>query len=330
MRAITQRAYGSAEVLKLEHIDRPEIDADQVLLQVVAAGLDRGVWHLMAGEPYLVRLMGYGFTKPKNSVPGLDVAGRVVAVGADVTRFGPGDEVFGIADGAFGEYAAADEAKLVHKPANVTFQTAAVATVSGITALEALTAVGHLEAGQRVLVIGASGGVGSFAVQIAKALGATVTGVASTQKLEFVRSLGADAVFDYTTGEISDIGQNFDLVVDIGGRNRLSQLRRVVTRAGTLVIVGGENGGRFTGGVGRQIRAVLLSPFVKQRLTFFVSEESRTFIDPLAQYLADGVVVPAIGQSYALDEVPEALERMEAGDLVGKAVVTVASDDPST
>ena len=323
MRAVTQRVYGSADVLEVGRVERPTIDADQVLVEVVAAGLDRGVWHLMTGQPYLVRLAGYGLRRPKQPVLGSDVAGRVVEVGADVTRFAPGDEVMGIADGSFAEYAVADAAKLVLKPASLSFEQAAVATISGITALQALTTVGQVRPGQRVLVIGASGGVGSFAVQIATALGAEVTGVASTQKLDLVRSLGAVAVLDHTRHAITDLDERFDLVIDTGGRNRLVHLRRVLAPRGTLVIVGGEGGGRITGGIGRQLRAAMWSPFSRQRMAFFVSDEDRRFIEPLAGYLADGSVVPAIGRRCSLDEVPDAIRRMEAGKLSGKTVITV-------
>ena len=323
MRAITQRAYGTAEVLELETIDQPTIASDEVLIEVDAAGLDRGVWHLMTGMPYLIRLMGYGLTRPKIPVPGMDVAGRVVEVGADVTRFAVGDEVFGIGTGTFAEFAVAKEAKLVHKPDTISFDEAAVSTISGITALQALTTVGRLEPGQHVLVIGASGGVGSFTVQLAKALGATVTGVASTAKLDTVRALGADHVIDYTTQHIDDGDQRYDLIIDIGGRNRLSRLRRALAPTGTLVIVGGEDGDRLTGGIGRQLRAALLSPFVEQRLTFFMSSESREFIEPLAEHLANGTVTPTIGHRFDLDEVPTAIDAMEAGTLTGKTVIKV-------
>ena len=325
MRAVTQRAYGSADVLSMETIDRPTIAADEVLIEVVAAGLDRGVWHLMTGLPYLIRIMGYGFTKPKNPVPGADVAGRVVEVGPEVTRFAVGDEVFGIAEGSFAELAAAKETKLVHKPDNISFEQAAVSAISGITALQALTTVGRIEPGQQVLVIGASGGVGSFAVQLAKALGATVTGVASTAKLDVVCALGADDVIDYTTTRIDDAGRRYDLIIDTGGANGLARIRRALTPAGTLVIVGAEGGDRVTGGIGRQLRAALLSPFVKQRLAFFVSQESLEYIEPLAQHLADGTVVPSIGQRFTLDEVPAAIRQMEAGTLSTKSVITVQS-----
>ncbi len=325
MRALTQRAYGSADVLEVARIERPSIAGDEVLVEVEAAGLDRGVWHLMTGKPYLMRIMGFGFAKPKNSVPGMDVAGRVVAVGDDVTRFAVGDEVFGIGTGTYAEFAAAKEFKLAHKPASVTFEQAAASAISGITALQALTTHGRLEPGQHVLVIGASGGVGSFTVQLAKTLGATVTGVASAGKLDTVRTLGADHVIDYTTQAIDDGGRRYDLIVDIGGRNTLSRLRRALSPTGTLVIVGGEDGDRLTGGIGRQLRAALLSPLVKQRLTFFMSSESLESIEELAEHLATGTVTAAVGHQFTLEEVPRAIEAMEAGTLTAKAVITVRS-----
>ena len=229
---MVQDRYGTAEVLELRTIDRPQIASKQVLIEVHAAGVDRGVAHLVSGTPYLIRLFGYGLTKPKHPVPGADVAGRVVAIGGDVTRFRPGDEVFGIANGAYAEYAAADEHKLVHKPGSITFQQAGVAAISGGTALQALTDVGRLEPGQRVLVVGASGGVGTFTVQLAKALGGVVTGVASTAKVDLVRSIGADDVIDYSTQEFLDGTTRYDLIIDIGGRNSIRQLRRALTPNG--------------------------------------------------------------------------------------------------
>ncbi len=325
MRALTQRAYGSADVLEVARIERPSIAGDEVLVEVEAAGLDRGVWHLMTGKPYLMRIMGFGFARPKNPVPGMDVAGRVVAVGDDVTRFAVGDEVFGIGTGTYAEFAAAKESKLAHKPASVTFEQAAASAISGITALQALTTHGRLEPGQHVLVIGASGGVGSFTVQLAKTLGATVTGVASAGKLDTVRTLGADHVIDYTTQAIDDGGRRYDLIVDIGGRNTLSRLRRALSPTGTLVIVGGEDGDRLTGGIGRQLRAALLSPLVKQRLTFFMSSESLESIEELAEHLARGTVTAAVGHQFTLEEVPRAIEAMEGGTLTAKAVITVRS-----
>ena len=323
MRAVIQRAYGSTEVLEVATIDRPAIADGEVLIEVEAAGLDRGVWHLMTGRPYLVRLMGFGLTRPKNPVPGMDVAGRVVAVGADVSRFAVGDEVFGIGTGTYAEFAVAKDSKLAHKPDTVTVDQAAASTISGITALEALTTRGRLEPGQHVLVIGASGGVGSFTVQLAKALGATVTGVASTGKLDAVRALGADHVIDYTTQHIDDGQRRYDLIIDTGGRNTLSRLRRALTPTGTLVIVGGEGGDRLTGGIGRQLRAALLSPFVRQRLTFFMSSESLDSIEALAEHLTKGTITAAVGRQFTLEEVPRAIDALEAGALTAKAVITL-------
>ena len=265
MQAIIQKEYGTADVLRVAEIDRPVIEADQVLVQVQAAGLDRGTWHLMAGMPYAARL-AVGLRAPKNAVPGLDVAGVVVAVGSEVTRFQPGDEVFGISKGSFAEFAAAREDKLARKPSNLSFEQAAAVPVSGMTALRGLCDVGRLEEGQKVLIVGASGGVGSYAVQIAKALGAEVTGVCSTGKLDLVRSIGADHVIDYSQEDFADGDKRYDLILDIGGNSTLSRLRRALTPKGTLVIVGGEDRGRWIG-MDRQLRALALSPFVGQRLT---------------------------------------------------------------
>jgi NADPH:quinone reductase-like Zn-dependent oxidoreductase len=328
MRAIVQQSYGSAESLELGAVDRPTIGADEVLIEVRAAGIDRGTWHLMTGTPYLIRIAGFGLTKPKQPIPGLDVAGRVIAVGSAVTRFALGDEVFGIASGSFAEYTTAREDKLAHKPRNATFEQAAVAAVSGITALQALTDVGRLQPGQRVLIVGASGGVGTYAVQLAKALGAEVTGVASAAKLDLVRSLGADHVVDYTCDDFLATADRYDLVIDIGGRNQITRLRHVLTPSGTLVIVGGEDGDRFTGGIGRQLRAIVLSPFVKQRLTTFISKEHHSFMERFGEYIESGDVTPSIGQRFALDEVGAAIRQMEAGTLRGKSVVIVGTSGP--
>ena len=302
------------------------IESDEVLIEVHAAGVDRGVWHLMTGTPYLIRVAGFGLTKPKQPILGLDVAGRVAAVGSDVTRFSPGDEVFGIASGSFADYTTAKADKLVHKPSTVSFEQAAASAISGITALQALTDVGHLRAGQRVLVLGASGGVGTFAVQLAKALGADVTGVASTAKLDLVRSLGADHVVDYTTDDPTDGSRQYDLIIDIGGRTPVRRLRRALTSSGTLVIVGGEDGGRWTGGVGRQVRAMLLSPFTKQRLTTFVSKEARSSIERLVEFIESGEVVPAVGERFDLEQTADAIRQMEAGATRGKSVIVVRDD----
>ncbi|MDP8970623.1 MAG: NAD(P)-dependent alcohol dehydrogenase, partial [Actinomycetota bacterium] len=281
MQAIVQDTYGSADVLRLAELDTPDIAANEVLVRVCAAGLDRGTWHLMTGQPYLMRLMGFGLRRPKNRVPGLDVAGTVVAVGGEVTRFQPGDEVFGIARGSFAEYAAAREDKLAHKPASLSFEQAAVVPVSALTALQALRDAGRVQGGQKVLVIGASGGVGTYAVQLAKAFGAEVTGVCSTAKVDPVRSIGADHVLDYTHEDFADGSQRYDLILDIGGNSRLSRLRRALTPSGTLVIVGGEEGGKLTGGFDRQLRASVLSLFVRQRLTMLVNKEHHRYLEAL-------------------------------------------------
>ncbi len=323
MRAIVQERYGSSETLRPSAVARPSIAADEVLVEVHAAGVDRGVWHLMTGMPYIVRLMGYGLRRPAQPIPGADVAGRVVAVGEAVERFRVGDEVFGIATGAYAEYAAAKEHKLAHKPASITYEEAAVASISGITALQALTDVGQVDAGQKVLVLGASGGVGSYAVQLAKALGATVTGVASSGKLDLVRSLGADDVIDYTTDDALDGSRRYDLIVDTGGRNSLRRLRRALAPTGTLVIVGGEGGDRLTGGMLRQIGASLWSPFVPQRLAMFISTEDHRYIDRLAGFIERGEVRPAVGARYQLDEAPRAIADLTAGRAAGKSVIVV-------
>lgn len=322
MRAILQRRYGTADVLSAGEIDRPHVGPGDVLVQVRAAGLDRGTWHLMAGLPYALRLAGFGVRAPKAPVPGFDVAGVVVAVGGDVTRFAVGDAVFGIGRGSFAEYTAAPEDKLALKPERLTFEQAAAMPISGLTALQGLTDAGRLQAGQRVLIIGASGGVGSFAVQIAKALGADVTGVASTAKLDLVRSLGADHVVDYTSEDFADGTRTYDLILDLGGNAPLARLRRALTPAGTLVIGGGEGGGRFLGGVDRQLRGLALSPFVGQRLTTFVCREHFAGLERLASLAQDGRIVPAVERTYALEDMPDAMRHLVSGKARGKLVIT--------
>lgn len=323
--ALVQRTYGSAESLGLEAVPMPEVADDEVLIEVVAAGLDRGVWHLMTGKPYLIRILGFGFRRPKNPVLGGDVAGRVAAVGSAVERFAVGDEVMGIAKGSFAKFAVAKADKLAIKPTNLTFEQAAAATISGITALQALTKVGRIEANQRVLVIGASGGVGSFAVQIAKALDAHVTGVASGSKLDFVRSLGADEMIDYRATKLRDLAERFDLIIDIGGRTNLRTLRKLLTERGTHVIVGGENGGPLTGGMGRNLRALVMSLFGRRRQTFFISSEGREHIDALVELLAGGKVVPPVAKRVKIADAPDAIQAMADGTAWGKTVIAIGS-----
>jgi NADPH:quinone reductase-like Zn-dependent oxidoreductase len=323
MQAITQNRYGTVpeDVMRLDQVARPGIGDDEVLIQVRAAAVDRGTWHVMAGQPYLMRLLGFGFRGPRNRVPGLDVAGMVVAVGPAVTRFAAGDEVFGIARGSFAEFAAAREGTLACKPAVLSFEQAAAVAVSGLTALQGLRDAGRVKPGQKVLVIGASGGVGSYAVQLAKYFGAEVTGVCGTAKADLVRSIGADHVIDYTRADFADGQRHYDLILDIGGNSRLSRLRRALTPRGTLVIVGGE-GDRWTG-VGRQLRALALSVLIRQRLTMFVSRHRQADLDTLRLLTEGGQIVPVVDRTYSLAEAPLAIHHLHAGHARGKIVITV-------
>jgi NADPH:quinone reductase-like Zn-dependent oxidoreductase len=326
MKAIVQDTYGSMDVLALREIDRPVPTDNQVLVQVRAAGLHRGDWHVMTGLPYMIRVVvpTLGLRKPKVPVRGMDVAGTVEAVGANVTRFRPGDTVFGWCDGSFAEYAVAPEDQLATKPDTLSFEQAAVVPISGFAALQGLRDVGEIQAGQRVLIIGAAGGVGSFAVQLAKAFGAQVTGVASTTQLELVRSIGADEVIDYTRQEVTDGTRHFDLILDCAGRRSLSQLRQALTPTGTLVIVGGEGGGRLMGGFLRNLRAPVLSRFVGQRLRMLVSKERPQDLQTLREFLEAGKVTPVIDRTFPLSEVPEAFRQLVEGrGRGGKLAITI-------
>jgi NADPH:quinone reductase-like Zn-dependent oxidoreductase len=321
MRAIVRDRYGAADVLDLRDVQVPEVADDEVLVRVHAAGLDRGAWHIMAGLPYLIRIAGYGLRAPKTAGLGSELAGIVETVGANATGLQPGEAVYGISNAAFAEYAPAHPDKLAPMPANLSFEQAAAVPVSAVTALQALRDRGRLKAGQHVLVIGASGGVGTYAVQLAMALGATVTGVCSTAKLDLVRSLGAAGVIDYTHADITDDGRHYDLVLDIGGNRPLSQLRRVLTPSGTLVIVGGEGGGRWTGGIHRQLGAMVVSLFVRQRLGTFVAKPNRADLDTLRALIETGAITPVIDRVIALDGVPDAIRDLNAGHVRGKIVV---------
>lgn len=322
MKAIVGDTYGSPDVLELRDIEKPGIADEEVLVRVRAAGVERGVWHLMTGLPYLTRL-AFGLRAPRNPVLGMDVAGVVETVGKNVTRFQPGDEVFGIGRGAFAEYARAREGKLAHKPASLTFEQAAVLAISGLTALQGLRDHGRLEAGQKVLIVGASGGVGTYAVQIARAFGAQVTGVCSTTKVDMVRSIGADHVIDYTREDFADGEQRYEVILDIGGSSSLSRLRRALTPRGTLVLVGGEGGGRWLGVVARLLRARLLSPFVGQNLRTFLSSENHEDMLVLAELTGSGKLAPVIDRTYPLAETPEGIRYLEGGHARGKIVITV-------
>jgi len=328
MQAIVHDAYGSTDVLELRDVDVPEIAADEVLLRVHAAGVDRGVWHVMTGLPYPIRLAGFGLSAPKNPVLGMDVAGVVEAVGASVTRFQPGDEVFGIGKGTFAEFARVPETKLALKPANLTFEQAAAVAVSGLTALQGLRDRAHLEAGQHLLIIGASGGVGTYAVQLAKAFGAHVTAVCSTTKVDLVRSLGADRVIDYTRDDFAQGTERYDAILDIGGNSSLARLRQVLASAGTLVIAGGETDGRWLGGSDRQIRALVLSLFVSQRLVTYVCRENHADLLVLKELIESGQVTPVVDRTYPLSEAAKAIAYLKEGHARGKVVITVHT--PST
>jgi NADPH:quinone reductase-like Zn-dependent oxidoreductase len=323
MKAIVQDVYGSADVLKLRDIARPEPGDGDVLIRVRAAGVDQGVWHLMTGLPYLVRLFGYGLKKPKVPVRGREVAGVVEAVGSGVTRFAAGDEVYGTCDGSFAEYACAKEDKLARKPVGLSFEEAAAAPISGVTALQAVRDAGQVTVGQKVLILGAGGGVGSYAVQLAKAFGAEVTGVCSTGKVELVRSLGADAVIDYTTSDIAGAGKLYDLIIDTAGNRPLSVLRRLLVPKGTLVIVGGEGGGKLTGGFERSLVAPLVALVSGQKFKGLVAKETHLDLEALASLIESGSVKPAVDKVFPLAEAPAAIQYLRDGQARGKVVVRV-------
>jgi NADPH:quinone reductase-like Zn-dependent oxidoreductase len=322
MKAMVQDRYGTADVLELEDIDKPEIGDDDMLVRVLAASAHIGDWHIMTGLPYLIRMVS-GLRTPKAHVRGSDVAGRIEGVGKDVTRFQPGDEVFGTCDGSFAEYAIVRQDKVSPKPVNLTFEQAATVPTSGSTALQGLRDVGKLQPGQKVLIIGAAGGVGSFAVQIAKAFGAHVTGVCSTSKVDLVRSIGADEVIDYTVEDFAETGQRYDLILDVAGNRSVSHLRRALAPRGTLVIVGGEGGGRWFGGIDRQLRASMLSPLVSQKLGTFISKPNGEDLVVLRELIEAGKLTPVIDTTYPLSEVPEAIRHLEEGHARGKVVITV-------
>ena len=326
MRGLRQAAYGRPDTPGLlevaDDLPRPDPGPGEVLVRVEAAGLDRGTWHLIRGLPYLYRL-AEGRRRPRREVPGLDYAGVVEAVGAGVDDLAVGDAVFGTARGALAEHVVADPAKLARKPAGVTFVQAAAVPVSAETALHALRDQGQVSAGQSVLILGASGGVGTYAVQLAKVFGARVTGVCSGAKADLVRSLGADEVLDYAITDPTDGSVRHDLILDIGGNRRLRDLRRALTPSGTLVVVGGEGGGNWLGGIDRGVRAVLWSPFLHQRMRMFVAPERSEDLELLAGHLEAGRVVPSIERVVSLEQVATELQRMEDGAVRGKVVVAV-------
>jgi NADPH:quinone reductase-like Zn-dependent oxidoreductase len=337
MKAITQDRYGSADVLKVEEVPKPEPDDDEILVQVRAAGVGPEVWHIMTGLPYLVRLMGVGLRAPKQRIPGRDLAGTVEAVGRNVNAFKPGDEVYGAGQGTLAEYAiATDDSEgkvggrgvLALKPANLTFAQAAAVPTSGSTALQGLRAGGGVTEGQSVLIIGASGGVGTFAVQLAKHYGARVTGVCSAAKAELVQSLGADTVIDYTKEEFTDRPERYDFILDTAGRRPIKRLRRALETDGTLVIVGGEGGGRLTGGLERQLSTLVISRFVSQRLVPLTAVDRRADLDDLTEIIESGALTPVVDRTFELSDTASALSDSEEGHGRGKKVVLTHGEPP--
>jgi NADPH:quinone reductase-like Zn-dependent oxidoreductase len=324
MKAIIQDKYGSVDILELREVERPQPGDDELLIRVRAAGVDPGVWHLMTGLPYLVRLMGFGLRRPKIRIRGMDAADTVEAAGKNVIQLKQGDSVYGTCDGSFAQYACARAERLAPKPANLTFEQAAAVPISGMTALGGLRDAGKLQSGQQVLIIGAAGGVGTYAVQLAKAFGAAVTGVCNTSKAELVRAIGADEVIDYTREDFTDGTRRFDLILDTAGRRPLSHLRRALTPRGTLVIVGGEGGDRWLGGFQRQFIAPVRSLFTEQKLMGLISKERQQDLLTLKDLIDAGRLTPVIDRTYPLSEAREAIRYLEQGHARGKVVLTLS------
>ena len=326
MAAIVQDTYGASpgDVLRIAEVATPSIADNEVLVRVIASSVDRGTWHVMAGLPYPIRLAGFGLRQPKALNPGRCVAGVVEAVGSDAAGFKPGDDVFGISEGgSFAEYVAVRASKLTGKPTNLTYEQAAAVPISALTALQAVRDEAELTPGQAVLIIGASGGVGTFAVQIAKSYDTEVTGVCGPGKVDLVRSIGADHVIDYTVEDIADSTRRYDVILDIGGNRRLSELRRALTHTGQLVIVGGETDGRLLGGSDRQVRAILLSKLVSQKLGTFITSENAVDLGVLRELIEAGTVTPVIDRTYPLSETADAIRYMQDGHARGKVVIAI-------
>lgn len=323
MKAITHSRYGSPEVLQVTTLERPVPQKNEVLIRVMAAGLDYGQWHLMAGKPYVMRL-ATGLTKPKQPVLGMDLSGVVEAVGAEVTRFKVGDAVFGAASRTFAEFACVREEQLCRKPERLSFEQAAASAISGVTALIGLRDVARVLPGQSVCVIGAGGGVGSWAVQLAGYFGAHVTAVCSTSKVEFARSLGATSVIDYTKVPLPTDGR-YDVILDLAGNRPLSVLRKALAPRGTLVLGGGEGGDRFFGGMGRTLRAALWSMFLRQRLAMLMGFVKSEPLQALADILGQPGVTPAVDRVFPLEEAADAMRALVSGQVRGKLVLRVAA-----
>jgi NADPH:quinone reductase-like Zn-dependent oxidoreductase len=335
MKAIVQDRYGSPDVLKLREIDEPSVGDDQVLVRVRAASVHADVWHVMRGVPYVLRIMGAGLRRPKDLVPGTDLAGIVEAVGRNVTRFQPGDEVFGqslVANlwrhgGAFAEYAAVREARFERKPAGLTFEQSAAVPTSGSLAVQGVRDEGRIQAGQHVLINGAGGAVGTFAVQLAKAYGANVTAVDAPGKLDMLRSIGADRVVDYTKEDFTRGGERYDVILDIAGNHPWPDIRRALTPEGTFVLIGhdhyGGSGHRWFGSLGRFAKLIVISPFVPQLHPFRGAKDPGDRLVVMKELIEAGKITPVIDRTFPLSEVPEAIRYLESGQARGKVVITI-------
>jgi NADPH:quinone reductase-like Zn-dependent oxidoreductase len=330
MKAVVYTDYGPPDVLQIKDIKKPVPDDNQVLVKVRATSVNPYDWHFIRGTPYVMRAMMVGLRKPKDPRLGVDYAGTVEAVGKNVTQFKPGDEVFGGRGGAFAEYvcARADRA-ITLKPVNVTFEQAACVPLAGSTALQGLRDGGHVQPGQKVLINGASGGVGTFAVQIAKSLGADVTGVCSTRNLDLVRSLGADHVIDYTKEDFMKGDQRYDVILDNVGTQPLSGFRRVLTPKGNYVMIGGggPNDGKWVGPMARPIKAMVMSPFIDQKMGMFMAKQDKSDLNILADLMQSGKVKPIIDRTYPFSQIADAIRYLEQGHARGKVVITVAQDN---
>jgi NADPH:quinone reductase-like Zn-dependent oxidoreductase len=323
VKAIVYHEYGAPDILKCEEIEKPTVGDEEVLIRVRAASVNPRDWHFMRGAPYMIRIIT-GLQKPEKGRLGVDLAGQVEAVGRNVTQFQPGDQIFGASLGAFAEYVCANQDSVAFKPANLTFEQAAAMPTGGLTALQALRK-GRIQPGQKVLINGAAGGVGTFAVPIAKSFGANVTGVCSTRNVDLVRSIGADDVIDYTHEDFTKSGQRYDLMFDCVGNHSLAACRRVMSPKGTYLMVGGSGGGRWMGPLAHGLRAVLLSRFVSQNLVLFFTSPSKKDLVALQELAETGKVTPVIDRTYPLSEIPEAIRYLEEGHARGKVVIALSN-----
>jgi NADPH:quinone reductase-like Zn-dependent oxidoreductase len=326
--AIVYHDYGTPDVLRLEKVEKLLPNDNQVLVKVRAAAANPLDWHYIRGTPYVMRVLGVGFSKPKDPRLGVDLAGVVEAVGKNVTQFKPGDEVFGTGRGAFGEYARSSQNRIALKPANISFEQAAAVPVAGLTALQGLRDHAKLHQGQKVLINGASGGVGTFAVQIAKAFGADVTGVCSTRNVELVRSIGADHVIDYTKEDFTQTGQQYDAIYDTVGNHSMSELRRALNPNGIAVMIGGggPDTGHWMGALTAPVKAFFYSPFVSQKFVFFLAEIRTEDLNFMRELMESGKVKPVVDRTYGLNQTSDAIRYLEQGHARGKVVIRVAQD----